>query len=61
MEIWQILLICIMLLPAFFALNYLVVKIAVRRRRELELRMEMAAAASIRTNPKGLKRHRLRK
>lgn len=61
MEIWQISLICILLLPAFFALNYIIVKIAVRKRKERELRMEMAIAASTRKNPFGLKRHRLKK
>ena len=54
-------LICIMLLPAFFVLNYILVKKAVKNKKDRELRMEMAVAASLRTNPKGLKRYRPRK
>jgi hypothetical protein len=43
-DLWQILIICALMLPAFFALNYLVVKIAVRKMKERERRFEQAAA-----------------
>jgi hypothetical protein len=47
MEIWQIFLICILLLPSFYLANYLVVKKMVKTRREREDRIERAVAASV--------------
>jgi F0F1-type ATP synthase membrane subunit b/b' len=47
MEMWQIILICILLLPTFYLANYLVVKKMVKNRREREDRIERAVAASV--------------
>lgn len=45
MELWQILVICILMLPAFFILNYIVVTRAARERRARELRVEQTVAS----------------
>jgi F0F1-type ATP synthase membrane subunit b/b' len=47
MEIWQIFLICILLLPTFYLANYLVVKRMAKNWREREDRIERAVAASV--------------
>ncbi len=47
MEIWQILLICIMLLPVFFVTNYIVVRKMVAERKAREERIERAVAKSV--------------
>ncbi len=47
MEIWQIVLICILLLPAFYVANYYVVRKMVKSRKEREDRMERAVAQSV--------------
>ncbi len=47
MELWKILMICLLMLPIFFVLNYLVVVYLVRSRREREMRVEKAIGESI--------------
>lgn len=47
MELWQILVICILMLPVFFLLNYLVVSRAARQRRDRELRVERTVASLV--------------
>jgi uncharacterized membrane protein affecting hemolysin expression len=47
MEIWQIVVICLLLVPAFLLANYVIVKKMVRQRREQEERIERAVAASV--------------
>lgn len=47
MEMWKILLICLLMLPAFFALNYLVVVYMARSRREREMRVERFVGDSV--------------
>ncbi|MCX8206238.1 MAG: hypothetical protein N3G75_00185 [Methanothrix sp.] len=47
MEIWKILLICLLMLPAFFALNYLVVVYMARSRRDREIRVERFVGDSV--------------
>jgi len=47
MEIWQILLICLLMFPAFFLANYLVVTRMARNKREREERIERAVADSV--------------
>jgi hypothetical protein len=47
MEIWQILIICLLMLPAFYAANYFVVKRMVKQRRQREELMERAVAISV--------------
>lgn len=47
MELWQILLICLLMLPAFFLANYLVVTRMARNRRERDERIDRAAAESV--------------
>jgi hypothetical protein len=47
MEIWHIVLICILLLPAFYVANYYVVRKMVASRKEREDRMERAVAKSV--------------
>ena len=47
MEIWQIVVICILLLPLFLIANYIVVKKAASERRSRDERIERAVAASV--------------
>jgi len=47
LEIWQIAIICLVMLPAFFFFNYLVVMYAARARRTREDRVERAIAAGV--------------
>ncbi|HOT06465.1 MAG: hypothetical protein A4E45_01256 [Methanosaeta sp. PtaB.Bin039] len=47
MEIWQVVVVCIMALPVFYALNYLVVVRAARDRRSRDLRIEKTVAARV--------------
>lgn len=47
MEIWHIILICILLVPAFFMTNYFVVKKMVASKKEREERIERAVAQSV--------------
>ncbi|MDM7912269.1 MAG: hypothetical protein QUS09_04155 [Methanotrichaceae archaeon] len=47
MEIWQIILICILLFPAFTAANYFVVKRMAAERRSRDERIEQAVAKSV--------------
>jgi len=47
MEIWQILVICIILIPVFFGVNYMVVVKASRERRDRDERIERNIAGSI--------------
>ena len=47
MEIWQILIICLLMLPAFYVANYIIVKKLVRQRRQREDMMEKAVAISV--------------
>jgi hypothetical protein len=47
MEIWQIILICIMLLPVFFVANYIIVKKMAADRRSRDERIERAVAKSV--------------
>ncbi|MBN1322597.1 MAG: hypothetical protein JW986_01165 [Methanotrichaceae archaeon] len=66
MEIWQIVVICILMLPIFFLANYLIVRSAVKNRKETERRLELAAAMSVNRslkaskNPRDKYRHRKR-
>jgi hypothetical protein len=47
MEIWHIVLICILLVPVFFMTNYFVVRRMVAARKEREDRIERAVAQSV--------------
>jgi hypothetical protein len=47
MEIWQILIICLLLLPAFYLANYIIVKKLVRQKKHGEYLMERAVAISV--------------
>jgi hypothetical protein len=47
MEIWQILIICFLMLPAFYVANYFIVTRMVRQRRHREDMMERAVAISV--------------
>ncbi len=47
MEIWHIVLICILLLPVFYIANYFVVRKMVASRKEREERIERAVAQSV--------------
>ena len=47
MEIWHIVLICILLVPAFYMANYFVVKKMVASKKEREERIERAVAQSV--------------
>lgn len=47
MEIWQILIICLLLLPAFYLANYVLVKKMVAQKKRQEDLMERAVAISI--------------
>ncbi len=47
MEIWQILIICLLLLPAFYLANYILVKKMVSQRKKQEDLMERAVAISV--------------
>ncbi len=47
MEIWQIVLICISLVPVFFVANYIVVKRMAAERRSRDEMIERAVAKSV--------------
>lgn len=47
MEIWQIVAICLLMVPLFLLANYLIVKKMARQRRERDERIERAAAESV--------------
>ena len=47
MEIWQIILICISLVPVFFVANYFVVKRMVAEKKARDERIEQAVAKSV--------------
>jgi hypothetical protein len=47
MEIWQILVICLLMLPAFYAANYFIVKRMVQQRKQREELMERAVAITV--------------
>jgi hypothetical protein len=47
MEIWQILIVCLLLLPAFYLANYILVKKMVRQKKQREDLMERAVAISV--------------
>lgn len=47
LEIWQIVVICILLLPLFFVANYVVVTKMVRERKIREDRVDRFVAASV--------------
>lgn len=47
MEIWQIIVICIALVPIFFVVNYVVVRKMVAERKAREERIERAVAKSV--------------
>jgi hypothetical protein len=47
MEIWQIVAICLLMVPLFLLANYLIVKKLARQRRERDERIERAAAESV--------------
>lgn len=47
MEIWQILIICLLMLPAFYVANYYIVMRKVKQRKESEEMMERAVAISV--------------
>lgn len=47
MQVWQIILICILLLPIFYIANYFIVKKMVASRRAREERIERAVAESV--------------
>lgn len=47
MEIWQILIICLLLLPAFYLANYIIVKKLVGQKKQREDLMERAVAISV--------------
>lgn len=47
MQIWQIVLICILLVPIFFLANYLIVRKMAAERRSRDDRIERAVADSV--------------
>jgi hypothetical protein len=47
MEIWQIVLICILLVPIFLAANYLIVRKIATERRSRDERIERAVSDSV--------------
>ncbi len=47
MEVWQIVIICILLVPAFLAANYFVVIRAARNRRSRDEMIERTVAQSV--------------
>jgi hypothetical protein len=47
MEIWQILIICLLMLPAFYVANYIIVKKMVAGRKRQEDLLERAVAISV--------------
>jgi hypothetical protein len=47
MEVWQIVLICILMFPAFWALNYYFVKKAATNRRSRDESIERAVSDSV--------------
>jgi hypothetical protein len=47
MEIWLIVAICILMVPAFLVINYIVVKRAANNRRHREEMLERAVAISV--------------
>ena len=47
MEIWQIIVICILMLPLFLIANYIVVKKAASARRSRDDRIERAVSDSV--------------
>jgi len=47
MEIWQIVVICILMIPAFLAANYFIVKKMAADRRLRDERIERAVAESV--------------
>jgi len=47
LEIWQIVAICLLMLPAFFVANYIVVKKMVRERTAREERIDRFVAAGV--------------
>jgi len=47
MEIWHIVVICILMFPLFLIANYIVVKKAASERRSRDERVERAVAASV--------------
>ncbi|MHC1630736.1 MAG: hypothetical protein ACXQT4_00290 [Methanotrichaceae archaeon] len=47
MEIWQIGVICVLMLPMFFLANYIVVKSIIKSKAEREERIERAIAATV--------------
>lgn len=47
MVIWQILVICLLLLPAFYLANYIIVKKLVGQKKQREDLMERAVAISV--------------
>lgn len=53
MEVWHIVVICILMIPFFLAANYLLVKKMARERRSRDDRLERAAADSVRESYRG--------
>lgn len=47
MEIWQIVVICVLMIPAFLAANYFLVKKMAAERRSRDERIERAVAESV--------------
>jgi hypothetical protein len=47
MEIWQIILICVLLIPVFLAANYLIVKKMAAERRSRDERIERTVSDSV--------------
>jgi hypothetical protein len=47
MEIWQIVVICILMLPLFLIANYIIVKKAASERRSRDERIERAVSDSV--------------
>jgi len=47
MEIWQIILICILLIPIFLAANYFIVRKVAAERRSRDERIERAVSDSV--------------
>jgi hypothetical protein len=47
MELWHIIVICLMLFPLFLIANYIIVKRAARGRRSMDDRLERAISARV--------------
>jgi len=60
MELWQIIVICLMMFPAFLLVNYLMVKKAVAEKKRREDVMERVIASSVNRKMSAVGQNRFR-